>query len=127
MNLTSYIFGIVSAVLVLIVVVDLLRRKRLRERHAIWWLAAGTIALVLAVFPAVLDWFAGLLGITIPVNLIFFGSIAILFFVALQASSELTKLEDQTRTLAERIALLTLEVDRLTARDRRDPPDVDAA
>jgi len=126
-NLTSYIFGIVSAVLVLIVVVDLLRRKRLRERHAIWWLAAGTIALVLAVFPAVLDWFAGLLGITIPVNLIFFGSIAILFFVALQASSELTKLEDQTRTLAERIALLTLEVDRLTARDRRDPPDVDAA
>jgi hypothetical protein len=126
MNLASYIFGIVAALLVLIVVVDMLRRKRLRERHAIWWLIAGLVALILAVFPQLLNWLATALGIAIPVNLIFFGSIAILFFVALQASSELTKLEDQTRTLAERVALLQLEVDRLKARDRQDPPAPDA-
>jgi len=112
-NVTTYVFGIVAAALVLIVVIDLLRRRRLRERHAVWWLVAGTVALVLAVFPAILDWLAGLLGIALPVNLVFFGSIAVLFLVALQASSELTKLEDQTRTLAERVALLQLELDRL--------------
>lgn len=120
MNVTSYIFGIVAAALVLIVVVDLLRRRRLRERHAIWWLVAGAIALVVAVFPVLLDWLAGLLGIALPVNLVFFGSIAILFFVALQASSELTKLEDQTRTLAERIALLELEVSEIRPTPRND-------
>lgn len=113
MNTVSYVLGIVAAVLVVVVVVDLLRRKRLRERHAIWWLIAGTVALVLAVFPPLLDWLAAVLGIALPVNLVFFGSIATLFLVALQASSELTQLEDQTRTLAERVALLQLEVDRL--------------
>ena len=118
MSVTSYVLGIVAAVLVLVVVIDLLRRKRLRERHAIWWLVTGTVALLLAVFPSVLNWLAALVGITLPVNLLFFGSIAILFLVALQASSELTKLEDQTRLLAEELAILKLDVERLKSHDK---------
>lgn len=108
MNLRSYIFGIAAAVLVLIVVVALLRRRRLRERHAIWWLIAGTLALVAGVFPGTLSRLATVLGIEVPVNLLFFTSIAILFLVSLQTSSELTTLEAKTRILAERVALLEL-------------------
>lgn len=108
MNLRSYIFGIAAAVLVLIVVVALLRRRRLRERHAIWWLIAGTLALVAGVFPGTLSKLATVLGIEDPVNLLFFTSIAILFLVSLQTSSELTTLEAKTRILAERVALLEL-------------------
>ena len=37
-------------------------------------------------------------------------SIAILFLVCLQHSAELTRLESKTRTLAERVALLELEL-----------------
>src|SRR5450756_546939 len=108
MNLRSYIFGIAAAVLVLIVVVALLRRRRLRERHAIWWLIAGTFALIAGIFPGTLDRLATVLGIAVPVNLLFFTSIAILFLVSLQTSSELTTLEAKTRILAERVALLEL-------------------
>jgi hypothetical protein len=107
-TVTSYIFGIVSALLVLVLVIELLRRGRLRERHAVWWLVAGTLALIAGVFPATLVWAAGLLGIEVPVNLVFFVSIAILFIVCLQHSSELTQMEARTRVLAERIALLEM-------------------
>lgn len=108
MSVTSYAFGIVSALLVLVVVIELLRRGRLRERHAVWWLLAGTLALIAGIFPEVLEQAAAVLGIAVPINLTFFVSIAILFLVSLQQSAELTKLEAKTRTLAERVAILEL-------------------
>jgi hypothetical protein len=108
MSLTSYVFGVVAAVAVLVVVIEMLRRRRLRERHAVWWFIAGLLALIAGVFPQTLTWAAHLIGIQIPTNLVFFVSIAILFFVCLQHSSELTKLESKTRTLAERVAIMEL-------------------
>lgn len=110
MSLMSYIFGIVSAALVLIVVIEMLRRRRLRERHAIWWLIAGVLALIAGVFPATLAWAASLIGIEIPINLVFFVGIAILFLVCLQHASELTNLESKTRTLAERVSIMELQL-----------------
>ena len=106
MSLPSYILGIVAAVLVLVVVVEMLRRRRLRERHAVWWLLAGVLALVVGVFPPILEWLARLVGVQVPTNLVFFVSIAILFLVCLQYGAELTRLESHTRVLAERVALL---------------------
>lgn len=121
MNLRSYVFAIVAALLVLLVVIELLRRRRLRERHAVWWLGAGTLALVAAIFPDTLGWAAGLVGIDLPINLVFFVSIAVLFLVALQHAAELTVLEDKTRTLAEHVAM---QDQRIRELERRldDPP-----
>lgn len=112
MSIASYVLGIVASVLVLLVVIELLRRRRLRERHAVWWFVAGVLALVVSVFPNTLTWAASLIGVAIPTNLVFFVSIAILFLVCLQHASELTQLESRTRKLAERVALLELELRR---------------
>jgi hypothetical protein len=109
-NPISHLIGIGAAVVSLIVVVEMLRRRQLRERHAIWWLIAGTLALVIGIFPSVLDAVSHFVGIELPVNLIFFVSIAVLFFVCIQNSSELTSLEEKTRILAEETALLKLRL-----------------
>ncbi|MGJ4846431.1 MULTISPECIES: DUF2304 domain-containing protein [unclassified Leifsonia] len=116
MSITSYIFGILAALLTLAVVIEMLRRGRMRERHAIWWLIAGVLALIIGVFPTILDWAAGLIGVGAPVNLVFFVSIAVLFLVCIQHSSELTTLESKTRTLAERSALHELRIAELEQR-----------
>ena len=110
MSIASYIFGIASAALILIVVIELLRRRHLRERHAVWWFIAGILALVAGIFPPTLAWAASLVGVEVPINLVFFVSIAILFLVCLQHSSELTQLESKTRILAEKVALLELRL-----------------
>ncbi|MDR5700384.1 DUF2304 domain-containing protein [Agromyces aerolatus] len=106
MSTTAYIFGIIAAVLTLTVVVQMLRHRRLRERHAVWWLGGGLVALVVGLFPGLLDWAARLIGVSEPVNLIFFVSIAMLVLVCIQLSSELTRHETQIRTLAEDVAML---------------------
>jgi hypothetical protein len=110
MTVATYIFGIVSALITLGVVIEMLRRRRLRERHAVWWLIAGTLALIVGVFPKVLEGAAGLLGITVPLNLVFFVSVAVLFLVCIQNSAELTGLESKTRVLAENSALQELRI-----------------
>lgn len=110
MNVASYIFSVASAVLTLVVVIELLRRRRLRERHAVWWLIAGTLALIISIFPPVLVWAAHLVGVEVPVNLVFFVSVAVLFLVCIQHSAELTALEAKTRTLAETAALQDLRI-----------------
>lgn len=104
MSTVTYIVGIVAAVLVLIAIVELMRRRTLRERHAVWWLIGGLLALVIAVFPQTLIWAAGLLGIAVPANLAFFVSIILLFLVSLQYGAELTKIEAKLRELAEQSA-----------------------
>jgi hypothetical protein len=113
MTTISYVLGIVASLLSLIVVVELLRRRHLRERHAIWWFVASVLALIVSVFPSTLTWAAGLAGISVPTNLVFFGSIAVLFFVCLQHSAEVTRLESNTRTLAEITALQELRIRQL--------------
>lgn len=110
MTLTAYIFSVAAAVLTLIVLIDLLRRRRMRERHALWWFLAGILALVASLFPAALAWAAALVGVEVPINLVFFVSLAVLFLVCIQHSVELTALEGKTRDLAERSALQELRI-----------------
>ena len=96
----------------------MLRRERFKERHALIWLIAGSISLVISVFPVILTWLATLLGFAVPANLFFFGSTVMLFLVALQTSTELTTLEEKTRILAERTAILQSRIDLLEERRR---------
>jgi len=120
MSTASYILGIVAALLVLAVVIEMLRRRHLRERHATWWFVAGVLALIIGIFPHTLEWAADLVGITVPTNLVFFVSLAILFLVCLQHASELTKLESQSQALAQDVALLEIRIEQLEAGPERE-------
>lgn len=103
-----YIFGIFSALVFLFVVIELLRRGSLRERHAVLWLLAAIFALVISIFPQILESFAELIGVEVPLNLLLFGAIFILFFVNIQHSVEIARLEEKNRVLAEQISLAEL-------------------
>ncbi|MBG0717951.1 DUF2304 domain-containing protein [Microbacterium sp. 2C] len=120
MTPTGYILGVVAALITFGVVVELLRRRRLRERHAIWWLVAASLALIAGLFPDLLVWATSVVGVVLPTNLIFFISIAVLFLVCIQHSAELTNLEAETRVLAERVALLELRASELEQRQARE-------
>lgn len=113
MNPVTYAFGILAAVLALVAIIELMRRGTLRERHAVWWFIGGVLALVIAVFPQTLTWASQTLGIVVPVNLVFFVAIGLLFLVSLQYGAELTRIEEKMRTLAERAAFHERRIEQL--------------
>ncbi|GAA2868106.1 hypothetical protein GCM10010472_26750 [Pseudonocardia halophobica] len=112
-SLRLTVVSVVVALVALGLVVELLRRRRLREKYAVIWVLISLGTLVVAVFPEVLVGIAGLLGIRTPSNLLFFGSLVVLFAVSLQLSREIGLLEEQSRTLAEETGALRLRVQAL--------------
>jgi hypothetical protein len=119
-TVASYIFGVVSALAAFLLVVEMLRRRRIRERHAVWWLVGTILALIVSVFPDLLTVMSRLVGITLPINLVFFLSIGIVVLVCLQHAAELTQVEAHTRSLTERVVLQDLRIAELERRLTQD-------
>ena len=116
--------GIVGSLVILIALFEMLRRHRLREKYALLWFFVALGVLVLAIFPGLLTTVAGLVGVQVPVNLLFFAASLVLLVLTLQHSYELGRLEEKTRVLAEEVALLRLEHERaLRHRSPGDQPD----
>ena len=117
-DLRLSIISIIAAIAALGLVFELLRRRRLREKYAAIWVVIAIGTVVVAIFPEILRWLADLIGIQTPSNLLFFGSLIVLFAVSLQLSREVGLLEEQSRRLAEEVGTLTMRVDALEK-----PPD----
>jgi hypothetical protein len=106
----NLILGIVGSVVTLALLFEMMRRQRLREKYAVFWAVVAVLTLVVAVVPGVLDGAARLVGVSVPANLLFFIASMLLLAVSVQHSSELGRLEDRTRTLAEEVGLLRMEL-----------------
>jgi hypothetical protein len=114
-----YQLGLLGAAISLVVIFEMLRRRRLREKYAVFWVILAVLIVVVAIFPDVLSWAADITGVQVPANLLFFGGSLVLLAVNVQLSSEVGRLEDRVRTLAEEVALQNARIEELTAR----PPD----
>jgi hypothetical protein len=92
-------------------ILELLRRHQLREKYAALWLAVGSAVVPLGLFPQMLDSVARGLGIVSGASLVLFAGIVLLLLVCLHLSWESSRLEEETRTLAEEIALIRTALD----------------
>lgn len=100
------VLAAVTASAWLAVVIELVRRRQLREKYAVLWLVTGVGMLGLTLFPGVLQVFSGIFQVQSGANLLFFAGMALLLGVALHLSWECSQLEEQTRVLAEHVAIL---------------------
>lgn len=114
----------VTTVAWLVVVLELVRRRQLREKYALLWLLTGAVMLTFTLFPAALQVLAEALQVQSGANLLFFAGMALLLGVCLHLSWECSRLEEQTRTLAEHLAILDTRLAALsadTAQGRSEP------
>jgi hypothetical protein len=99
------------AILICAVIFELIRRKHLMERYAILWLVLGVTLLVLATWKGLLTTLSHAAGIYYPPAALF--AVAFLFVLALllHFSIVLSRLSDQNKILAQRVALLQQRLD----------------
>ena len=107
---SSRIFFVIIALIILAAVISLLRSRKLREKYAGLWIVVGVAIVVLSLAPGLLGALAGALGIVVPSNLLFALALILLLGVTLHLSLEISRLEDETRVLAENVAVLNLLV-----------------
>ncbi|MDT8910811.1 DUF2304 domain-containing protein [Amycolatopsis sp. PS_44_ISF1] len=105
------ILSIVVACLVLFVVLEMMRRRKLREKYSGVWLLVAVGVVVLAVIPQAAEFLARITGVRTPSNFVFLLAGLVLALVALHLSTEVGHLEEEVRTSVEEIALLRCELE----------------
>ena len=101
-----------AASLVLVLVVfELIRSRRLRERYALLWLLTGLVLVVLSAWRGGLNTIAGWLGVRgYPPAVLFAVGLLFVIVVLLHYSTVISRLTDQNVVLAQRLALLEAEL-----------------
>lgn len=104
----------IASLLLILVVLELIRGRRLKERYALLWLATGVVLLVLSLWRDGLDTFAGWLGVqSYPPAILFAAAILFVIVVLLHYSTVLSRLSDDNVRLAQEVGLLRELVRRL--------------
>jgi Uncharacterized conserved protein (DUF2304) len=101
------IAGAIASFTLVLVVLELIRSRRLRERYALLWLATGITLTVLSAWRAGLNTIAGWVGVRgYPPAVLFAVGILFILAVLLHYSTVISRLSDQNVLLAQRVALL---------------------
>ena len=101
-----------ASVILLVIVFELIRSRRLRERYALLWLLTGVVLLVLSVWRGGLNTIARWVGVqTYPPAVLFAVGSLFILAVLLHYATVISKLSDQNSILAQRLALLEEKVE----------------
>jgi hypothetical protein len=106
MDLRIQLVAIVGTVILFLIVLELVRRRRLLERYALVWLGSAVILFALAVWGGLLNTIADAIGIFYPPTALFVIAFGFILMLLLHFSTAVSRLTDQTKVLAQRLALM---------------------
>ncbi len=98
--------AIVASAMLLLIVLELVRSRRLLERYALAWLFSALVLLGLAVWRGLLEIIASAVGVSYPPNGLFLIAFGFVMALLLHFSVAVSRLSDQVKLLAQRLALL---------------------
>jgi hypothetical protein len=110
----TQIMIIVVSVLLLAIVLNMVRKRQVREQYSLLWIAGCIVLLLSAVFIRRVDALSRIVGIFYPPAFLFL--IAILVIVVLQVhfSVVISSLKEQSRSLTQDLGILRSEILKLS-------------
>lgn len=113
MSPRTQVIGIVAIVLALVLIVELVRRRRLRTGYSLLWLFTGLVVLILAVWTGLVEYLTQFLGVRSPGSMLFAAGILFTLLLLLEHSLALSTLWHDNKTLTQEVALLEWRIRRL--------------
>ena len=103
--------GIVFIMLVVVgIIVHFLRKRSIDFRYALAWIFVDICIIILALFPQVMTWLSGVLGVASPVNMVLFVGLCLALVVVFSLSMSMSRLSDRVRKLSQEIAIIRKDV-----------------
>ena len=113
----SIVFTVGAALISLLLILELVRRRRLSEEYSLLWLGTAIVMLILGLWRDLLHSLAALVGIYDPSNLLFLLAAFFMLFIQLYFSTVITRLTRESKESAQQIALLRYELERLRGQE----------
>lgn len=104
------IAAVIVTALLVGMVLELVRRRRLVERYALLWMFVSFALLVLAIWNQLLTSAADVLHIQVPANFLFLAAFGVAFVLLLHFSVATSRLSEETKILAQEVARLDAEL-----------------
>jgi hypothetical protein len=120
MPIRQKIFAILISIGLLIFIVELVRRRKLREEYSWLWLLTGIIILILASWHNLLIYVTQFIGAALPTSTLFFMGLVFLFLIAVQFSTKISKLTDQVKNLTQENALLKKRIEKVEGGEEKE-------
>lgn len=117
----TQVLAIVSAVLLHIFVLDLVRRRRLREEYSWLWLFASVIYLLVAAWPPFSRWMGTLIGTSNAASAFTFLAFLFIVLILIQYSVRLSRLTNQVKDLTQHLAIVDSEQQELSTSREQTP------
>jgi len=115
MDARIQIVAIVATATLFFVIFELVRRRRLMERYALLWLLSSAVLLGLAVWRNLLEVIARTIGVAYAPSALFVIAFGFILVLLLHFSLVISRLADQNKVLAQRMALLQQQLDAFAA------------
>jgi hypothetical protein len=115
MPLRQRIFALTISLGLLLLIIELVRRRKLREEYSALWILTGVVVLILALWFELLEWITGLIGAVLPVSTLFFFGLFFLILICLYFSVKMSEINNQVRDLAQAIGILETHIQELQA------------
>jgi hypothetical protein len=110
------LFAMIGSIILLLIILELVRRKYLRERYALIWIVTGGLFLLLSIRVHLLYRISNFLGFSIPSNALFFFGILFLLLIVLGLSVITSRLAEKNKVLTQEVVLLKKRVEDLEKR-----------
>ena len=107
------LFAIIGSIILLMIILELIRRKYLRERYSLIWIVTGALFLLLSMRVDLLERISHFLGFSVPSNALFFFGIIFLLLIVLGLSVITSRLAEKNKVLTQEVVLLKKRVDDL--------------
>jgi hypothetical protein len=117
MNQTQRIFALVASLGTLLFILELVRRRKLKEEYSwLWILTSGSMILLVA-FYGVIEWASGLIGAVLPTTTLFLFALLFLLLISVHFSTVISRLTRQVTRLTQELAILSAERDAAARKD----------
>ena len=113
MSTFTKIFIILIIILFLFYIGRMLKKGKIEFKYAFLWIGTSLIVLLITVFPSILVFFSSLIGIELPVNLVFFLGIILNLVIAFAITASYSKMKEMEYKNTQYISLLENKIDRL--------------
>jgi len=104
---------ILGSVGLLLIVLELVRRRRLKEEYSLLWLLTAVVLLALSLWRSSLDLIAKLMGIFYPPTALFVVGFGFVLLLLLYFSTIISQLSGENNSLTQRLAILDWRVRQL--------------
>ena len=105
------IFAVIMSFVIMAGVIELVRRRKLREEYSWLWLLTGAVIILLVVCYDFLVLLTSVIGAVTPTTTLFIFGLLFLMMISLHYSIQISKLSHQVKELGQQVALLKLQIE----------------